>query len=197
MVHGKAIVVDGAWVDIGSTNFTPLSHGGYEEVDLFCQDAGLAEPVEEAIEDEIAIGQPAQSRCGTGASTSRSSGWRTSSTRARSGAPDGAGPTPTGRPAPAGMRLRAGRSGRQGRGHAPRRPRQAAPAGMRLRAGRSGRQARRPRGYSTSSRCALPGSTFCSGPLGTTKTRSTRMARRNPASRAYGKTKASRCGATT
>ena len=39
MVHGKAIVGDGEWVDLGSTNFTRLSHGGYEEVDVFCRDA--------------------------------------------------------------------------------------------------------------------------------------------------------------
>jgi hypothetical protein len=42
MVHGKAIVGDGEWVDIGSTNFTSPSHGGYEEVDLFCRDADFA-----------------------------------------------------------------------------------------------------------------------------------------------------------
>jgi cardiolipin synthase len=53
MVHGKAIVGDGAWVDIGSTNFTPLSHGAYEEVDLYCRDAVLAARAEEAIEAEI------------------------------------------------------------------------------------------------------------------------------------------------
>ena len=56
MVHGKAIVGDGAWVDIGSTNFTPPSHGGYEEVDLFCRDAGFAQQVERAIERDIQDG---------------------------------------------------------------------------------------------------------------------------------------------
>jgi cardiolipin synthase len=55
MVHGKAMVGDGAWVDIGSTNFTPLSHGAYEEVDLFCRDADLATRVEQAIEDELGV----------------------------------------------------------------------------------------------------------------------------------------------
>ena len=53
MVHGKAIVGDGAWVDIGSTNFTPPSHGGYEEVDLYCHDAAFAQQVEQAIERDI------------------------------------------------------------------------------------------------------------------------------------------------
>ena len=59
MVHGKAIVGDGAWVDIGSTNFTSPSHGGYEEVDLFCRDAAFAKRVEDAIEHDIRDGKPA------------------------------------------------------------------------------------------------------------------------------------------
>jgi len=60
MVHGKAIVGDGAWVDIGSTNFTSPSHGGYEEVDLFCRDAPFARRVEDAIEHDIQDGKPAR-----------------------------------------------------------------------------------------------------------------------------------------
>jgi phosphatidylserine/phosphatidylglycerophosphate/cardiolipin synthase-like enzyme len=60
MVHGKAIVGDGEWVDIGSTNFTSLSHRAYEEVDLFCRDADLAHRVERAIEDDITAGEPAR-----------------------------------------------------------------------------------------------------------------------------------------
>jgi phosphatidylserine/phosphatidylglycerophosphate/cardiolipin synthase-like enzyme len=60
MVHGKAIVGDGAWVDIGSTNFTSPSHGGYEEVDLFCRDATFAKRVEDAIEHDIRDGKPAR-----------------------------------------------------------------------------------------------------------------------------------------
>jgi cardiolipin synthase len=60
MVHGKAIVGDRAWVDIGSTNFTALSHGAYEEVDLYCRDATLAARVEQAIEAEIAAGERVQ-----------------------------------------------------------------------------------------------------------------------------------------
>lgn len=60
MVHGKAIVVDGVQVDIGSANFTPLSHGAYEEVNLYCQDATFARAVEDAIEREIADSQPAR-----------------------------------------------------------------------------------------------------------------------------------------
>jgi cardiolipin synthase A/B len=60
MVHGKAIVVDGAITDIGSTNFTSPSHGGYEEVDLYCRDPELARRVEEAIERDILDGELAK-----------------------------------------------------------------------------------------------------------------------------------------
>ena len=60
MVHGKAIVGDGEWVDLGSTNFTRLSHGGYEEVDVFCRDAIFARRVEQAIEAELRAGTPAR-----------------------------------------------------------------------------------------------------------------------------------------
>jgi cardiolipin synthase A/B len=62
MVHGKAVVVDGERVDIGSTNFTPLSHGGYEEVDFYCRDRGFTRGVEEAIERDIQDGSRARPR---------------------------------------------------------------------------------------------------------------------------------------
>lgn len=61
MVHGKAIVADGRHVDIGSANFTPLSHGGYEEVDLYCRDARLARDIEAAIERDIQDGRQVHS----------------------------------------------------------------------------------------------------------------------------------------
>jgi cardiolipin synthase len=54
MVHGKAMVVDGARVDLGSANFTPLSHGGYEEVNLHAHDRALAAEIEAAIERDAA-----------------------------------------------------------------------------------------------------------------------------------------------
>ena len=44
-----------------ATNFTPPSHGGYEEVDLFCHDAAFAKRVEDAIERDIRDGKPAKS----------------------------------------------------------------------------------------------------------------------------------------
>jgi cardiolipin synthase len=62
MVHGKAIVADGERVDLGSANFTPLSHGAYEEVDLHCRDPRFAREVENAIEQAIQESRPALSR---------------------------------------------------------------------------------------------------------------------------------------
>jgi phosphatidylserine/phosphatidylglycerophosphate/cardiolipin synthase-like enzyme len=60
MVHGKAIVGDGEWVDLGSTNFTRLSHATYEELDVFWRDRGFARRVEEAIDAEAAAGTRAR-----------------------------------------------------------------------------------------------------------------------------------------
>jgi cardiolipin synthase len=60
MVHGKAIVGDGEWVDLGSANFTLLSHGDYEEVDLYCRDRLFAKRVEQAIYDDARAGEIAR-----------------------------------------------------------------------------------------------------------------------------------------
>ena len=60
MVHAKVLVGDGEWVDLGSTNFTRLSHGGYEEVDVFCRDRMFARRVEQAVEHQLGAGAPAQ-----------------------------------------------------------------------------------------------------------------------------------------
>ena len=60
MVHGKAMVVDGTRVDIGSANFTALSHGGYEEVNLYAHDRSLARAVEDAIERDLADSRQVQ-----------------------------------------------------------------------------------------------------------------------------------------
>ena len=56
-VHSKVIVIDGAIVDLGSTNFTRLSHGGYDEVDVYVRDPGLAQAIEEAVERHVAGGR--------------------------------------------------------------------------------------------------------------------------------------------
>jgi phosphatidylserine/phosphatidylglycerophosphate/cardiolipin synthase-like enzyme len=60
MVHGKAIVADGERVDIGSANFTLLSHGAYEEVNLYCQTPSFAAEVERAIYSDAADGERAR-----------------------------------------------------------------------------------------------------------------------------------------
>lgn len=50
MVHSKAVVIDHRWVDVGSANFTRLSHGVYDEINLFADHA----PFAVALEAEIA-----------------------------------------------------------------------------------------------------------------------------------------------
>ena len=61
-VHGKAIVIDGEAVDLGSANFTTLSHGAYDEVNVFVRDASFARAVETAIERHASEGQLACGR---------------------------------------------------------------------------------------------------------------------------------------
>jgi len=50
MVHAKAIVIDGAVCDVGSANFTRLSHGVYDELNIYVNDAGFASQLSEALE---------------------------------------------------------------------------------------------------------------------------------------------------
>jgi hypothetical protein len=47
-------------VDLGSTNFTQLSHDGYEELNLFSRDAAFAQEVEQGIQREAATGLAAR-----------------------------------------------------------------------------------------------------------------------------------------
>src|SRR5678816_433833 len=49
MVHSKVVVIDHRWSDVGSANFTPLSHGVYDEINLYAD----CEPFARAIEAEI------------------------------------------------------------------------------------------------------------------------------------------------
>ncbi len=42
MVHAKMVVVDGRYCDVGSANFTKLSHGVYDEVNVYIDDKDLA-----------------------------------------------------------------------------------------------------------------------------------------------------------
>jgi cardiolipin synthase A/B len=62
MVHGKAVVADGKVVQIGSANFTRISHATYAEVDLFARHEALAAAVEQAIFAEMAAGEPQAAR---------------------------------------------------------------------------------------------------------------------------------------
>jgi cardiolipin synthase len=48
MVHSKMVVIDHRICDIGSANFTPLSHGVYEEINLYVDDARFAGALEAA-----------------------------------------------------------------------------------------------------------------------------------------------------
>ena len=41
MVHSKVVVIDHRFSDIGSANFTPLSHGVYDEINLYVDDRGV------------------------------------------------------------------------------------------------------------------------------------------------------------
>jgi cardiolipin synthase A/B len=59
MVHAKMIIGDGEWVDVGSTNFSHLSHNGYEELDLFIRDRAFADEAEQAVACEIGAIEPA------------------------------------------------------------------------------------------------------------------------------------------
>ncbi len=51
MVHSKVVVIDHRVVDIGSANFTRISHGVYDEVNLYADHARFAL----AVEREIAL----------------------------------------------------------------------------------------------------------------------------------------------
>lgn len=56
MVHAKLVIVDGRWCDVGSANFTRLSHGVYDEVNLYVDDPRLAERLEALTERLVAQG---------------------------------------------------------------------------------------------------------------------------------------------
>jgi cardiolipin synthase len=64
MVHAKVVVRDGRWTDIGSANFTPLSHGVYDEINVHVDDPAFARSVEEAIDAHCWEGELASERVG-------------------------------------------------------------------------------------------------------------------------------------
>ena len=50
MVHSKVVVIDHRFSDIGSANFTSLSHGVYDEINLYADSVEFAEALEAEIE---------------------------------------------------------------------------------------------------------------------------------------------------
>ena len=50
MVHSKAVIIDHRFVDVGSANFTSLSHGVYDEINLFADNERFARDLEAEID---------------------------------------------------------------------------------------------------------------------------------------------------
>ncbi len=62
MVHSKVVVIDHRWSDIGSANFTSLSHGIYDEINLYADSESFARAIEAEIELHCADGRVVDSR---------------------------------------------------------------------------------------------------------------------------------------
>ena len=62
MVHSKVVVIDHRFCDLGSANFTPLSHGVYDEINLFVDSEAFAAAVEAEIAAHCADSRVAESR---------------------------------------------------------------------------------------------------------------------------------------
>jgi cardiolipin synthase len=62
MVHSKVVVIDHRFCDIGSANFTSLSHGVYDEINLFADSAPFARAVEAEIASHCEDSRVAESR---------------------------------------------------------------------------------------------------------------------------------------
>jgi phosphatidylserine/phosphatidylglycerophosphate/cardiolipin synthase-like enzyme len=56
MVHSKVVVIDHRVVDIGSANFTRISHGVYDEINLYADHARFAQAIEREIAHHAAEG---------------------------------------------------------------------------------------------------------------------------------------------
>ncbi len=50
MVHSKVVVIDHRFCDVGSANFTSLSHGVYDEINLYADSESFARALEAEIE---------------------------------------------------------------------------------------------------------------------------------------------------
>ncbi len=64
MVHSKFVVVDSQKSDIGSANFTPLSHGVYDEINMYVNDADFAQRLEEVALAHCTEGRVVSERVG-------------------------------------------------------------------------------------------------------------------------------------
>ncbi len=64
MVHSKIVVIDHRWVDIGSANFTRLSHGVYDEINLYADAAPFAIALEAEIARHCEEGRIVEERVG-------------------------------------------------------------------------------------------------------------------------------------
>ncbi len=62
MVHSKVVVIDHRWVDVGSANFTSLSHGVYDEINLYADCVPFAVALEDEIESHCTDGLIVDSR---------------------------------------------------------------------------------------------------------------------------------------
>jgi len=57
MVHSKVVVIDHRWSDVGSANFTALSHGVYDEINLYADSAPFALALEAEIDSHCTDGR--------------------------------------------------------------------------------------------------------------------------------------------
>lgn len=64
MVHSKLMVIDRRWVDVGSANFTPLSHGVYDEINAYLDHPETAERFIRVMEDHSELGFRVSNRVG-------------------------------------------------------------------------------------------------------------------------------------
>ena len=62
MVHSKVVVIDHRWADVGSANFTSLSHGVYDEINLFADCEPFARALEAEIESHCQDGREVDAR---------------------------------------------------------------------------------------------------------------------------------------
>jgi len=62
MVHSKVVVIDHRYSDVGSANFTSLSHGVYDEINLYADCEPFALALEAEIEAHCEDGRTADSR---------------------------------------------------------------------------------------------------------------------------------------